>query len=107
MFLRWSLALVIGQASLLLLLRAHRGAVQGGVHPALAGALAAVELAAVALFLIPKTLGLGARLLWIVLVIAALVHLHTGDPPPMVFLVYAAAIWVVLQEAGASKIRPT
>lgn len=105
--LRWSLALVIGQASLLLLLRAHRGAVQGGVHPALASVLAAVELAAVVLFLIPKTLGLGARLLWGVLVIAALVHMHSGDPPPIIFLVYAAAIWVVLQDAGESRSRPT
>jgi len=106
-FLHWSVALVIGQASLLLLLRAHGGAVQGGVHPALAGVLAAVELAAVVLFLIPKTLGLGARLLWGVLVIATLVHMHSGEPPPMIFLVYAAAIWVVLQDAGASRSRPT
>ena len=39
-------------------------------------------------------------------VIAVIVHLHTGDPPPMIFLVYAAAIWVVLQDADASRSRP-
>jgi hypothetical protein len=98
-WLRLALALVIGQASLLLLLRAHRGGASGGVHPAIATALAAVELLAVALFLIPKTLVLGARALWIVLVVAALLHLHTGEAPPPIFLVYAAGIWVVAADA--------
>ena len=99
-WLRLALALVIGQASLLLLLRAHAGGLHGGVHPALVAALAAVELLAVGLFLIPRTLVLGARLLWIVLVAAALLHLHTGEAPPPIFLVYAAGIWVVASDAA-------
>jgi hypothetical protein len=99
-WLHLALALVIGQASLLLLLRAHHGGASGGVHPAVATALAAVELLAVGLFLVPKTLVLGARLLWIVLVAAALLHLHAGQAPSPIFLVYAAGIWVVAADAG-------
>jgi len=98
-WLRLALALVIGQASLLLLLRAHPGRLHG-VHPAIATALAAVELLAVGLFLIPRTLVLGARALWVVLVVAALLHLHTGEAPPPIFLVYAAGIWVVAADAA-------
>lgn len=99
-WLHLALALVIGQASLLLLLRARQGGLQGGVHPALATALAAVELLAVGLFLIPKTLVFGARALWVVLVVAALLHLHAGETPPPIFLVYAAGIWVVAADAA-------
>jgi len=97
--LHLALALVIGQASLLLLLRAHRGSASGGAHLA----LAAVELLAVVLFLVPRTLVLGARALWVVLVVAALLHLHTGEPPPPVFLVYAAGIWVVAEDAARAR----
>jgi len=98
-WLRLSLALVIGRAALLLLLQARQGVAHGGLHPAIAGTLAAVEVLAVVLFLIPRTLVYGARLLWVVLVAAALLHLHTGEAPPPIFLVYSAGIWVVVSGA--------
>jgi hypothetical protein len=101
-WLHLALVLVIGQASLLLLLRAHRGDASGGVHAAITTVLGAVELLAVCLFLIPKTLVLGARLLGVVLVAATLLHLHTGQAPPPIFLVYAAGIWVVAADAARS-----
>jgi len=102
-WLRLALALVIGHAALLLLLGARRGAFHGGVHPAIVETLAAVELLALVLFLIPRTLILGARLLWIVLVAAALLHLHGGQAPPPIFLVYATAVWVVAADAGRPR----
>jgi len=104
-WLRLSLAVVIGQAAILLLLRARQGVVHGGLHPAIAVTLAAVEVLAVILFLIPRTLVYGARLLWVVLVAAALLHLHTGEAPPPIFLVYAAGIWVVASESGRATAR--
>jgi hypothetical protein len=97
-WLQWALALVIGQASVLLLLQARQGALHGGVHATVASVLAGVELGAVILFLIPRTLPLGARLLWVVLAAATLIHLHAGEMPSPVFLVYAAGIWVVLSD---------
>ena len=101
-WLQWALAFVIGRASVLLLFHARRGALHGGVHPALVTALAGVELAAVILFLIPKTLPYGARLLQGVIVAAALLHMHSGEMPPAIFLVYVAGIWVVLADARRS-----
>jgi hypothetical protein len=96
--LRLALALVIGYAAVLLLLDAHRGALHGGVDPAIPAVLAVLEILAVLLLLIPKTLVLGGRMLWGALVAATLLHLHAGESPPPIFLVYAAAIWVVLAE---------
>jgi hypothetical protein len=96
--LKIALALVIGYAAVQLLLSAHRGALHAGVHPAIPTVLAVLEILAVILFLIPKTLVLGGRLLWAILAAAALLHLHGGGVPPPIFLVYAAAIWVVLAE---------
>jgi hypothetical protein len=102
-WLHLTLALVIGQASLLLLLRARGAGGHVGLHAATTTPLAAVELLAVCLFLIPRTLVLGARLLWVVLVAATLLHLHAGQAPPPIFLVYAAGIWVVAADGADSK----
>jgi hypothetical protein len=102
-WLHLALAFVIGQASLLLLLRARGSGLHGGLHPAIATTLAAVELLAVCLFLIPKTLVLGARLLWVVLVVATLLHLHAGEAPSPIFLVYAAGIGVVAADAARPR----
>jgi hypothetical protein len=101
-WLHLALVLVIGQASFLLLLHAHRTSISG-LHPAIVTTLAAVELLAVCLFLIPKTLVLGARLLWVVLVAATLLHLHAGEAPSPIFLVYAAGIWVVAADAARPR----
>ena len=97
--LRLTLALVIGHAALLLLLGAHRGAVHGAVHPGIATVLAAVELLAAAVFLVPRTTVIGAWGLGGVLVVATLLHLHAGEPPSPIFLVYAAGLWVVASDA--------
>ena len=97
--LRLALALVIGHAALMLLLQIlHGGSIHAAVHPGIAAALALVELLAVVLFLIPRTTVLGAWTLGAVLVAATLLHLHAGQAPPPVFLVYAAGIWVVAAE---------
>ncbi len=61
-----------------------------------------MELLAVVIFLIPRTVVLGARILWGVLVIATLLHLHSGEPPSPIFLVYAAGIWVVADSRRAA-----
>ncbi len=102
--IRWlqvSLSFVLGQAALSLLLRVWHERPHG-LHPAVAGTLAAVELLAAALFLIPRTLRWGGRLLWGALAAASVLHLHTGQVPPPVFLVCAAGIWVVLDGARSS-----
>jgi hypothetical protein len=78
-----------------------RGARHSGDHavrPLIAVTLAALELAAVVLFVIPRTLILGAILLIVVLALAAAVHLSLKQTPSLAYLVYAAAIWVVVQD---------
>lgn len=90
--LRWSLAAVLGVQALSLLF-------EHAVRPLIAVTLAAVELAAVVLFLVPRTLIFGAILLILVLASAAVVHLSIGQRAPLAYLVYAAAIWVVVQDA--------
>jgi hypothetical protein len=100
--LRLALAFVMGWGALRLVLDAHRGALHGGVHPMLATILGAVELVGAVLFLVPRTLRPGTWLLAASLVGATLLHLHTGQAPSPVFLVYAAGVWVVASDARAS-----
>jgi hypothetical protein len=69
------------------------------VRPLVAVTLAVVELAAIVLFLIPRTVILGAILLMLVLAAAVVVHLSLGQTPSLTYVVYAAAIWVVVQDA--------
>ena len=94
--LRWSLAAVLGVQALSLLF-------DHAVRPLVAVMLAAVELAAIVLFLIPRTLILGAVLLMLVLASAVVVHLSLGQTPSLAYLVYVAAIWVVVQDARRAR----
>ena len=98
--LRFALALVMGWGGLSLVLDVHRGAMHGGLHPLLLTVLGSVEAVAAILFLVPRTLRLGAWLLAGCLVFATLLHLHTGQPPSPIFLVYAAGLWTVASEAA-------
>jgi hypothetical protein len=91
-FLRWSLAAVLGIQAISLLF-------DHAVRPLIAVTLATLELAAVVLFVIPRTLIWGAILLIVVLALAAAVHLSLKQTPSLAYLVYAAAIWVVVQDA--------
>jgi hypothetical protein len=101
-WLRLAIGLVIGQASLLLLLHPRHGGTEG-VHPLHAAVLAGVEVVSAALFLIPKTVVVGAWLLLGVLLAATLLHLHAGEVPSPVFLVYAAGIGAVLEDVRRGK----
>ena len=94
--LRWSLAAVLGVQALSLLL-------DRAVRPLISVTLAAVELAAIVLFLIPRTLILGAILLFLVLASAVVVHLSLNQTPSLVYLLYAAAISVVVQDARRGR----
>jgi hypothetical protein len=105
--LRVALALVMGYGALRLVLDSHRGAWHGGVHPMIATTLGVVELLGAVLFLIPPTLRFGAWLLAASLVGATLLHLHGGQAPSPVFLVYAAGVWAVASEARGPKGAPT
>src|SRR5262249_10200910 len=91
--LRWSIAVVLGLSAAVLLVH-HDHA---GVVPAVAIALAAVELGFAALFAIPKTTTVGGVGLLRVLVPAAIRPRPVGQTPPIAFVVYAAAIWTVLR----------
>lgn len=97
--LRLALALVMGWGALRLVLDSHRGALHGGLHPMIATVLGVVELLGAVLFLAPPTLRPGAWLLAASLVGATILHLHTGQAPSPVFLVYAAGIWMVASDA--------
>jgi hypothetical protein len=94
LMLRWSIALVLGFGAAALLVH-HDHA---GIEPAVAIALAVVELAFAVLFAIPRTTRPGGFGLLAVLAAAAVVHIAIGQPPPIAFVVYAAAIWVVIKE---------
>jgi len=102
MVLRWTLSMVLAVASIAVLLQPG---VWPSMHPGVpswvVGGIASAELVAILLFLLPVTLRAGAALLVTVLALAACVHLWTGKAPPPSFLVYAAAIWVVVADAAA------
>jgi hypothetical protein len=46
---------------------------------------------------------LGAILLFLVLASAVVVHLSLNQTPSLVYLLYAAAIWVVVQDARRGR----
>ncbi len=94
--LRWSLSAVLGIQAISLLF-------DHPVQPLIAVTLAALELAAIVLFLIPRTLIGGAILLIVVLALATAVHLSLKRTPSLAYLVYAAAIWVVVQDARRTR----
>src|ERR1043166_4805036 len=97
--LRWSVALVLGSGAAVLVASCLRGERPAGLI-----VLGIAELVAALLFLVPRTLRAGGVALLAVLVAAAAVHATAGEPPPISFAVYAAAIWAILAQrapAGA------
>jgi hypothetical protein len=84
--LRWSLSLVLGIPAIALALSAR---------PAPLIAIGVTEAIGAVLLQPPRTRRLGAGLLLLALVAAAVLHALSGDRPPPAFLVYAAAIAVV------------
>lgn len=102
--LQWTMSLVLVLASVAALLQRDTWST---MHPGVAtwviGTVASAELVAIVLFLLPGTLRAGAALLVGVLAAAAAVYLWAGKAPPPSFLVYAAAIWVVVKDAPATR----
>jgi hypothetical protein len=98
MVLRWSVALALGAggASLIVSL-AHTG------RPSLLIALGAAELVAAVLFAVPQTSRIGGLALLGALAAAAVIHAAAGQPPPIGFVVDAAAIWVVLSDGARAR----
>jgi len=93
--LRWSLALVLGAGGAgLLVSLAHAG------HPGGLAVLGAAELGAAVLFVVPRTVRAGGVALLGVLGVAVVLHAVVGEAPPVSFVVYAAAIWVVVAGYG-------
>jgi hypothetical protein len=93
--LRWSLSVVLGGGAALLLL--HGG--HAGVPAAVAMAIAIVELLGAVLFLFPATQRPGAFALLGSLAAAAAAHAVIGEIPPPSFIVFVAAIVVVMRSA--------
>jgi hypothetical protein len=87
--LRLTLATVLGaQAAWLLASR----------PPPMLVALAIAEIAAAALFVIPRTLRCGAAAVVVVLACACAVHLRVGEAPSPAYAVYLAAIWAIVRQ---------
>ena len=95
-WLRWSLAIVlaIGAARLLV---AIATAGHPGVALPMGIAVGAAELAGAVLLLVPASRRAGGTVLLAVLAIAALLHAHAGEAPPLAFAVYATATLATMQ----------
>lgn len=101
------MCLVLALASVTVLLdRGAWTAMHPGVPRWVVATVASAELVAIVLFLLPGTLRAGAVLLLVVLASAAAVYLWAGKLPPLSFLVYAAAIRVVVHDARARGWSP-
>jgi hypothetical protein len=94
--LRWCLGLVLAGKGLVLVLHAESVLVR---------AAATAEVVAGLLFLAPRTLALGSGLLLAVLAFVAILHGAEGEWPPAAFLIYAAAVSVVLEDTRLRKQR--
>lgn len=77
-------------------LRDLHGAAAQGIHPAIRLGLAAPELVAAILFLVPGTRKLGGYALLVLFGLAISVHLLHGEWNFEVLLVYTAAVWVCI-----------
>ena len=91
--LRWSLALVLGAGAAVLVVSCLRGESPAGL-----AVLGIAEVLAAALFVVPRAVRPGGFALLAVLAVAAALHAASGEPPPISFAVYAAAIWAVMTE---------
>lgn len=93
--------LVLGVGILWLAVRSVIGALHagGGHHNPHIAVLAAVEAIGALLFLVPRTLRLGAALLLLTIAAAAAMHATAGELR-IDLLVYAAGVWLVAVWAG-------
>jgi uncharacterized membrane protein YphA (DoxX/SURF4 family) len=74
----------------------------GGHHNPHVAALGAVEAIGALLFLIPRTVRMGAVLLLLTIGIAAVVHAFSRELR-VDLLIYAAGVWLVADHAGRSS----
>lgn len=102
------LRLAIGVTLLLqaLVLAASHGATDAhfgpaGYPPWMRHALAWTEICAAALFLWPRASFTGGALLIVVLLWASALHVALGETPPVSFVVYVAAIFMVMTHSSA------
>jgi hypothetical protein len=101
--LQWALGLVILEESVRFAFSpaaAHAFA-KTGLPDFIHFALAWAEIAAAILFLIPRAMVFGGRLLIVVLVFAIAIHLLQGWFDVGVLVVYAAAAWAVVAARSA------
>jgi len=103
--LRWSIALVLGLGAFgLLTSLAHGG------HPGLpawaALGLGAAELGAACGLLFRRAIRPAGFAMLGVLVIAAGLHIALGAVPPASYLVYAAAIWLIVHDRPEQAFGP-
>jgi uncharacterized membrane protein YphA (DoxX/SURF4 family) len=102
--LRWSIALVLGHGAVgLLTSLAHGG--HPGLPPWAALVLGGAELAAAIGLVFPRATRPAGLVLIGTLAVAAAIHIALGAAPPASFLVYGAAIWVVIRH-GQDRLRP-
>ena len=99
--LRWSVAVVLGGGAASLLVSLAR---VGG--PVGLVALGGAELAAAALFVVPRTTRIGGLGLLAALVVATVLHAALGEAPPSSFVIAAAAVWVVMTERARTGGTP-
>jgi hypothetical protein len=95
---------VLVQSSLLLSpANAARTALHSGVPHWLPQMLAAAEITAAVLFLIPATVVAGGRALLAVFAVAALIHFAHGQHDGGVLAVYAAAVLAVVADRQSGR----
>jgi len=75
--------------------RAHSFA-KSGLPPLIRPILGGAEIIAAILFLVPPTRTLGGRLLLVIFVLAALIHILHGQPDVGNLVIYGAAVYTVL-----------
>ncbi len=95
--LLWSLSLVLGGQALLVLLHSLLGRSTHGPPMALLVVTAGAELLGALLLFVPQKRSLGGYLLLASLGLAMVLHVAMGEWPPAAYLVYAAAIRVVIR----------
>jgi hypothetical protein len=100
--LQWTLGVVVfAQAGLLVFSGQAHAVHQLGVDRLVLTALAVAEMLAAALFLIPRTVGIGGVALILVFALAILIHILHGQANVGALVVYGAAAWAVVRTSRA------
>ncbi|HVG61301.1 MAG TPA: hypothetical protein VNA24_22265 [Hyalangium sp.] len=101
--LRWSLAIALGVPAIQLVIQTASDREGSGHHAAFLLALGAAEAIAAAFLLFPRSQRLAAWALAVILLIASGFHALSGQMPPLQFLVYWAAIAVIVTSSQADR----